>query len=250
MPSPLRPLFLALVLLARSATLSPATPPAATAPAPPLGILTRAVDSRIDHAPAAPGLSVFDDDRLSTGPEGRVSVRLASSTIALYDRTIVSLHRLAPGVHIDLERGAIFCNAAPNDPLEVHARDAFFTRLKPQPLVAEFQILDRNLLQVSAITGDLAVSYRGEAHVIPQGQTYRIYLDSDDPPQSASGSGASANTSPSGAPVNSGSHVPAIFSKVSFYVVTGVAAGAAAWGIHQLTESSSSPNAPVSPYKP
>ena len=50
---------------------------------PPVGVLTQASNAFLDQAVASPGLSVFDGERLWTGPEGQLGVRAGHAVIAL-----------------------------------------------------------------------------------------------------------------------------------------------------------------------
>jgi hypothetical protein len=83
------------------------------------------------------------------------------------------------------------------------------------------------MLQISAVRGDLQFSYKDESRIISQGKTYRIYLDSDAGPQRPAG-GRAATSATTG-------------TKIAIVIVAGAVAGATAWGIHDLIESSDGP---------
>lgn len=50
---------------------------------PPLGILTRAYEAQINSAEAYPGLSVFEEEALSTAADGKLGVRVGAANLAL-----------------------------------------------------------------------------------------------------------------------------------------------------------------------
>ncbi len=213
----------------------------------PLGILTRAYASRLNDSAAAPGLSVYEDEILSTAPDGKLALRTGSSVVALYGDSVASLHRIEAGAHVDLERGAIFCNASQNYPIEVHASGGTFTRQNAQPIQAEFRILNSKTLQVTTLRGDLAFSYRDQFQVIPEGETYRLDLDRPPSPQTPAGAGSGSGSNSGSSSGTGASMATGIATKVAFFIVSGAAAGVAAWGIHELVQSNNGPESPAKP---
>ena len=94
-------------------------------------------------------------------------------------------------------------------------------------------MLGPKVLQVFAMRGNLEFYYRDEFQVIPAGETYRIYLEAPAESQRPAGAG-----------------VPAvgISRRVVIYIMAGaMAAGGAAWGIHELLESTNGPENPDKP---
>lgn len=74
----------------------------------PLGILTVAYSARLNDREAFPDLSLFDDETLSTEPEGRLAPRAGQTAISLGGSTVATLHLVADGTHVDLARGVVF----------------------------------------------------------------------------------------------------------------------------------------------
>jgi hypothetical protein len=121
--------------------------------------------------------------------------------------------------------------------LEVHAIDALLRPAKNQPTQGRVRIYTRQALQVSAIRGDLLLTDRHESRIIPEGKTCQINLDPESATQKPAGSGV----------VNSWSMWSMSRSKIAIFVAAGVAGGLAAWGIHELSESSRGPESPAKP---
>jgi hypothetical protein len=96
------------------------------------------------------------------------------------------------------------------------------------------RIYARQALQVSAIRCDLWLAYRDQSRIIPEGRSYQINLDPEGAAQKPAGT---AGTNPSSMSR----------SKIAIFVAAGVAGGLAAWGIHELSESSSGPESPAKP---
>jgi hypothetical protein len=208
-----------------------AVPPALAAH-PPIGILTLATHAHLDEATAFPGLSVFEGERLSTEAEGRVGVRVGHSILTLGAKTEVELISVEGGMHVDMTVGSVHFSAAANEVVEMHAGDALVRPASTQPTQGLVTLLAPKVLQITAEHGSLNFSYHEEFRNLPEGQTYRVYLDA--PAEPADG------TSVSGAKAG-------IATKVTYFIVGAGVAGVAGWGIHDALRSG---NAPISPAKP
>ena len=198
----------------------------------PLGILTQAYEARLNEAAAFPGLSVFEGEDVSTEAEGRLAVRVGRATVWLAGSSGATLHGIDSGAHVDLTAGTVAFTSPENGIVEIHAEEAFLRPEKNQLTHAEVTILAPTVLQVRARRGDLAFRYREEFQVLPEGATYRIYLDSPAEPQDTTGSGAQKSTR---------------LRKVSYFVVGTAGAGLAAWGIYEFTHSGSGMESPAKP---
>ena len=210
-------------------------PPAWAAP-PFVGILTLANHAHVDEAAASPGLSVFEGERLSTEPGGLMTVRAGRSTLALGSSTQAALMPISDGMHIDLMVGTIYFSAAGNDAVEVHAGEALLRPEKNQPTQAQITILSPKVLQITARHGGLNFSYREEFRNLPEGETYRIYLDAPADSQGSAGVGAPNTQKTSTA------------RKVTYFIVGAGAVGFSIWGIHEALTSGSPPNSPDRPH--
>jgi hypothetical protein len=198
----------------------------------PLGILTQAYDAHLNEAAAFPGLSVFEGEDLSTEPEGRLGVRVGRTIVLLAGSSSATLHGIDNGAHVDLTAGTVSFSSPENGIVEIHAEDAFLRPEKNQLTQAEVTIFAPTVLQIRARRGDLAFRYREEYQVLPEGATYRIYLDSPAEPQDPADSRAQKSTR---------------LRKVSYFVVGSAGAGLTAWGIYELAHSSSSIESPAKP---
>lgn len=198
----------------------------------PLGILTQAFDAHLNEAAAFPGLSVFEGEDVSTEAEGRLGVRVGRATVLLAGFSSATLHGIDSGSHVDLTAGAVSFSSPENAIVEIHAEEAFLRPEKNQLTEAEVTILAPGILQVHALRGDLSFRYREEFQVLPEGATYRIYLDSPAEPQGAAGSDAQK------------SHR---LRKVSYFVVGAASAGLAVWGIYEFIHSGSGIESPAKP---
>src|SRR5271157_4695367 len=198
----------------------------------PFGILTQAYDAYLNEAAAFPGLSVFDGEDVSTGTDGRLSVRVGLATVSLAGSSGASLHGMDCGAHVDLNAGTVAFRSPENVIVEIHAEEAFLRPEKNQLTQAEVSILAPGVLQIGARRGDLAFRYREEFQVLPEGATYRIYLDSPAEPEGSAHSDAQK---------------PHRLRKVSYFVVGSAGAGLTAWGIYEAAHSGSGMESPAKP---
>lgn len=160
-----------------------------------LGVLTRASDAHLNALPAFVGLSVIEDENISTEVEGKLGVRIGSVMLALSGNGSATLHRISGGTHVDLESGWLYFSSPANSRVEIHAIDALLRPAKNQPTQARVRIDSPRELQVSAIRGDLLSTFQDESKIIPQGKTYQINLDSEGATQKPAGSAGRAPSS-------------------------------------------------------
>lgn len=210
--------------------LYPSLPAAAAHPA--IGILTLATHAHLDEATAFPGLSVFEGERLSTEAGGRLSIRLGHSVLTLGEKTEVVPVALPDTLHVDMSAGSLHFSAAQNECIEVHVQEAIIRQAGTQATQASVTILAPKVLQITAERGNLSFAYQEEFRVLPEGQTYRLYLDTPSEPPDATSLGSSVLHSS---------------KAVGYFIVGAGAAGVAAWTIHDALRSS---NPPISPAKP
>lgn len=216
---------------------------AAVPAAKPLGILALAYDAHLNASDAFAGLSVFPGELVSTEEEGKAMVRIGSSAATLSELSSATLESSRGGAHVDLLSGTVFVSSSEKNPLEVHAEDAMLWPHSNQLTQAQIRIMSPKVLQVSTRNGGLDISYHGEYNVLPAGQTYRIYLESDAEPQGPAGAGAGGGRN-DGKTRNPGMSRT---TKMAFFILGAAGAGAAAWGIHDIIESHNDMESPAKP---
>jgi hypothetical protein len=128
--------------------------------------------------------------------------------------------------------GSLHFSGVENTSVEVHAEDALIWPAGPQPTQGSIVIVAPKLLQITAEHGNLNFSYRDEFRTLPEGQTFRIYLDSPTGPDDASvGGGQKAR----------------IGSKVGYFIVGSSVAAVTAWGVHEVIKSAQAPISAAAP---
>jgi hypothetical protein len=202
----------------------------------PLGILTLAYGAHLNASDAFAGSSVFEGERVSTDTNGKLSLRIGSSMITLAEQSAAMLQRSGGGAHMDLDAGSVYLGSAESNPLEVHVEGALLRPHGDHPAQVQIQIFGPKILQITTRQGSLDFSYGKEFRVLPEGQTYRIYLESADEPRGAPESGT-VTPRPR---MSTG-------TKVAYFILAGTGAGFAAWGIHDLIHSNNGVESPAKP---
>jgi hypothetical protein len=207
-------------------------PPCLAGPNPALGVLTQASGARVNDADAFAGLSVFDGEQLSTEKQGRLGMKVGATTLAFRGESRATIHGIAGGAHVDMAAGALFFTSPENAVVEVHAGDAMLRPEKNQLTQAEVTLLAPKVLQIAVRRGTLAFSYHEEYQSLPEGETFRIYLDA-----------------PAGQPNDAAEGTPnsAKPRKVAYFILGAAGAGAAVWGINELVGSGNGPESPAKP---
>jgi len=202
----------------------------------PLGILTMAYGAHLNASAAFAGVSVFDGESVSTEPEGKLSMRIGGSVITLAEQSAATLQRSGDGAHVDLDAGAVYLWSAESNPLEVHVEGALVRPHGVHQVQVQILMFAPKILQITVRHGSVDFSYGKEFRVLPEGQTYRIYLETEEDPRGTSGT--ADDTQKAGI---------STATKVAYFIVAGAGAGVAAWGIHDLIQSSRGVESPAKP---
>jgi|HubBroStandDraft_6_1064221.scaffolds.fasta_scaffold26016_1 hypothetical protein len=199
----------------------------------PMGVLTQAIAAHLNEAAAFPGLSFFEGETLSTETGGKMTARVGGSLFTLGGDSKVTLHRIEHGSHADLDAGSVYFSAGENVEVQIHAHGAIVKPANSVPTQAEVMIWKPRVLQITAKRGDLAFTYGQEFQVLPEGETYRIYLGDDDGREEIAAGGGSSRIW--GA------------SKIGYFIVGGAVAGVAGWRIYDIINSQSGMESPAKP---
>jgi hypothetical protein len=202
----------------------------------PLGILTLAYGAHLNASDAFAGLSVFDGERVSTDADGKIGVRIGASVITLAEQSGATLQRTGDGAHVDLDAGSVYIWSAESNPLEVHMEGALLRPHGAHNGQAQILMFAPKILQITTRRGSIDFSCGKEFRVLPEGQTYRIYLESEDDPRGATDAGDDTQK----AGLSTG-------TKVAYFILAGTGAGLAAWGVHDLIQSHNGVESPAKP---
>ena len=179
---------------------------------------------------------------MATDSGGKAMVRIGASAATLGGDSIMTLQPSGQGAHVDLMAGSVFVSSSRKNPLEVHAEDALLQPHGDQDVQARVLLCSPKVLQITTRVGSLNFSYHGEFRVLPEGQTYRIYLESEAAPEAQGPAGAGSSTS--GPTQKAGA---AMGTKIAYFILAGVGTGLAAWGISDVIHSDGTIESPAKP---
>ncbi len=143
----------------------------------PLGTVIAAERAHVGEASASVGTTIYGGDRLSTEMRGSVQVRAGAARLLLLSSSaaIVNDNEGAPSAKLLLGTATFSTGNA-------HAFTLFASKavVQPQadvPTIGQVTYINENELLVTARRGGLTVTVADETQIIPEGTSYRVYLD-------------------------------------------------------------------------
>jgi hypothetical protein len=199
----------------------------------PVGAILSAVRAHVGTAPASAGTTVFGGDRLSTEQSGSIQVRAGAARLLLSASSSAMLRDADGAAAATLLSGtALFSTTIAKAFTLVAAR----AEIRPRddvPTIAQVSIETPKQFIVRSSRGALIVTVDGETQIIPEGETYRVTLDSEAPPEPQGPRGAGAKNFPN-------KKTPQ--GKSNFYRALAIGAGVATYFI--VDEAFESPDKP------
>lgn len=155
--------------------------PVFAAPSRGLGMVVQADRAQISSGDAASGATIFDGDTLSTNSRGGLRARLGETQLYLTGDSIATVYQASSGVSARLKRGtAIFSSSSP-EAFELLASEAHIRARSAKPTYAQVTLEGPYQLVLTSQRGELEVTINGEVREVPEGRSYRVYIDSAAP---------------------------------------------------------------------
>ena len=199
----------------------------------PVGAILSAVRAHVGTAPASAGTTVFGGDRLSTEQNGSIQVRAGAARLLLSASSSATLRDTYSAPAATLFSGtAVFSTAS------AKAFTLLVTRaeIRPKddvPTIAQVSIETPKQFIVRSSRGALTVTVDGETQIIPEGETYRVALDSEAAPEPQGPRGAGTKDFP---------NIKKKTARNNFYRVVAIVAGVTTYFI--VDEAFESPDKP------
>jgi len=198
----------------------------------PLGMIVQAEQAQLGAARAAVGATVYPGDALATDAGGTLRLRVGSAQLYLLSASSATLAQNTHFAQVVVNHGTVGFSSPASEPIVLQTP---LGNVRPASGAAYGQVTlasPREMI-VAAYRGDLLVDYNDETHTIPEGKTYRVTLDLDQPP--------APNADPQG-PYGSGVK-PAVNPHWAMKAAAVAAVGVATYFIwDELSESPSRPN--------
>lgn len=175
MPALLRTFLIGLLIV--SLTIAPVV----AAPSRPLGVVIQAERARLGASPAIEGATIFNGDTLSTDTTGNVRVRLGGAQLYLSANSAALLLEKPDGVRAELRSGTVVFSSTGERAIELRASEA---RIRPRtslPTLAQITLVGPYELLLTCRRGELEVTIGDEIHAVPEGTSYRVFIEPEVP---------------------------------------------------------------------
>lgn len=151
--------------------------PAFASPSASLGTVVYADRAHVGGAVASVGATVFGGDRLSTDQAGGVQIRAGAARLQLSGASIVTLmdDDAIPGAALSL--GSATFSTANANAFAVHVGSAVIRPAKDGPTIGRITVLNKKEFIVKCTRGRLTIAVDDDVREIPEGEGYRIVLD-------------------------------------------------------------------------
>jgi hypothetical protein len=157
--------------------------PVAGAANSPIGAILSAARAHVGTAPASAGTTVFGGDILSTEQNGNLQIRAGASRFMLAGSSSAMLGHADGTPFAKLYSGTALFSTAMAKAFTLLASRAEIRPRDDVPTVAQVSIETPKQFIVRCRRGTLTVTADGETRIIPEGEAYRVTLDSDQPPE-------------------------------------------------------------------
>jgi hypothetical protein len=205
------------------------------APTAALGTVVSADRAQVSGTLASVGSTVFGGDRLSTAQAGRVQFRTSAAQFLLWQSSIATLGEEDGTPSATLLEGSATFSTANAKAFVVHMSTAAIRPRSDEPTIGQVTVLGAKQLLVKCARGALTLTVDDDSRVIPEGMSYRVFLDPAEAPGAQSQPPAQGAGSKGGTP-------PLFAAKNRFIWV--VAGGAAVITYLAVTEAMESPHRP------
>ncbi len=199
----------------------------------PMGAILSAVSAHVGTAPASAGTTVFGGDRLSTEQTGNIQIRAGAARLLLSGSSSATLRDVDGAPSATLSSGTAVFSTAFAKAFTLLAARAEIRPRDDVPTIAQVSIETPKQFIVRSSRGALTVTVDGETTIIPEGEAYRVTLDSEAAPEPQGPRGTGTKEFP---------NIKKKTAKNNFYRV--VAIGAAVGTYFALDEAFESPDRP------
>jgi len=190
----LRPIFAAVMTCGLAAI------PVCAGPTSALGTIVAADKAHVGEAAAEVGTTVFGGDRLSTETQGSVQLRAGAARLLLLGSSSAVVNDDTGTTSAKLLAGKATFSTGNAHAFTLYASTAIVHAATDAPTIGQVAFLSANELVVTASRGSLEVNVADETQTIPEGTSYRVLLDPQEPAGAGSKTGGGGGGSGRGGP--------------------------------------------------
>ncbi len=181
----------------------------------------------MNSSPASAGTTVFGGEHFLTGADGALAVQVGAAQLSLAGASGATLRRVENSAEVSLDAGTLSVSTSRADALRIALGGATIRAVADVPSYAQTTLVEPRVFLITILRGSWEFSYQCERQTLPEGSSFRLYLDRARPcPAAQSGS----------------QKVPGLAIKhtgtgLILIAVAGPTIPVVVWGIHQVFES-------------
>ena len=154
----------------------------ASSPSAPLGVVVSSENANVGAGVTASGATIYDGDRLQTPPNSTLRVRLGTGQLVLRQNSIADVHTLPNGFSANLDAGTVVVGSTAGQTFQVIADGATIRPANDQAASGQVTMVSQKELMLTGTRGTLLVTMGDEVKTLEAGSSYRLEVESEDPP--------------------------------------------------------------------
>lgn len=180
----MRKLFTAVLIATLSVVLiyAPVMAAPASSPSAPLGVVLASENAHVGAGVTTSGATIYDGDHLQTPENSTLRVKLGSGQIVLRQNTIADVHSFPNGFSANLNAGSVIVSSAEGQTFQLIADGATIRPANAQATTGQISMINSNEMILTATRGTLEVTMGDEVKTLEAGNSYRMEVESEDPP--------------------------------------------------------------------
>ena len=180
----MRKLFTAVLIVTLSVVIvhAPVMAAPASSPSAPLGVVLASENANVGAGVTTSGATIYDGDHLQTPENSTLRVKLGSGQIVLRQNTSADVHSFPNGFSANLNNGTVVVSSAEGQTFQLLADGATIRPATAQATSGQISMISASEIILTATRGTLEVSMGDEVKTLEAGSSYRMEVESEDPP--------------------------------------------------------------------
>ena len=154
----------------------------ASSPSAPLGVVLASENANVGAGVTTSGATIYDGDHLRTPENSTLRVKLGSGQLVLRQNTIADVHSFPNGFSANLNAGSVIVSSAEGQTFQLLADGAVIRPANAQATTGQISMINSNEMILTATRGTLEVVMGDEVKTLEAGNSYRMEVESEDPP--------------------------------------------------------------------
>ena len=180
----MRKLFTAVLIATLSVMLfhAPVMAAPASSPSAPLGVVLATENAHVGAGVTTSGATIYDGDHLQTLENSTLRVKLGSGQIVLRQNSSADVHSFPNGFSATLNNGTAVVSSVEGQTFQLLADGATIRPANAQATSGQINMISASEMILTATRGTLEVTMGDEVKTLEAGSSYRMEVESEDPP--------------------------------------------------------------------